>query len=120
MHSALSRSEDNQSLELLRHRMKVMSCASRNERYRTAGHCVVNTGDSDHATARNDKVHLILSMWLLRNARTGIMPVKPQTQRRHSQKLTINRGPSQFGDVYDVHPDILSEAGVASLTGRHA
>ena len=89
--------------------MKVVGYTSRNERHRSASHRMGSARYGDHATARNDEVHLVLSVWLLRDI-GAIVPVEPEAQRRHSQKLFINRSRSQFGDIYDFHPDSLSDA----------
>lgn len=95
--STLSWSEYN--LEVLSHGMKVVGYTSRNERHRSASHRMVSARYGDHATARNDEVHLVLSVWLLRDVGADIVPLEPEAQRRHSQKLFINRSRSQFGDI---------------------
>jgi len=76
---------------------------SRNEHHGAAGHSMVGTGYGHRASARYDELHLILSVWLLRDAGTDFVPVEPQAQRRDPQNLAVNRGRCQFGDFYRLH-----------------
>ena len=80
-----------------------MVYTGRDEHHRATAHSMVSTGCAERASARNDEIHLILSMRLLRDAGTGFVPVEPQAQRWDPQNLLINRRRSQFGDVDRLH-----------------